>query len=62
MKNPHAVSREDLERITPEALRPFLDHLTACREDAYKRGFWYGVIFAATLFMASSFVVVFFRL
>ena len=74
MKNRHHLSREDIQRIIPDELdlfrkdlkqirdkelQPLLGNLTAVREDAYKRGFWLGVLVAGSLILAGSFAGVF---
>ena len=37
-----------------EELAPLLAELASIRDDAYKRGFWFGLIVASTVFIAAS--------
>ena len=57
------ISREDILRVIPDQLHIVVKKIeklcTAVREDAYKRGFWFGVIVAATLFLAAHLAGVF---
>jgi len=63
MNKPPEISREDVGRGIPDQLRMVVKEIeklcTAVREDAYKRGFWFGVIVAATLFLAAHLAGVF---
>lgn len=45
-----------------EELAPLIAELAKIRHDAYKRGFWYGLIVASTLFLAASIARVIFGL
>ena len=62
MKTLDTASRKTLKCITSEELQPLLDHLAACREDTYKRGFWFGVIVTSTLMLAAFVAAAFFGL
>ena len=45
---------QHLKDQAAEELAPLLAELTSIRDDAYKRGFWFGVIVASTVFIAAS--------
>ena len=60
MNKPPEISGEGIQRGT---IAEELEKLrTAVREDAYKRGFWFGVIVATTLLLAAFLAGVFFGL
>ena len=69
MNNRNHASPQDLKRLLEDELallrkninqiKPLLNKITTVRDDAYKRGFWFGVIVASTLFLAASIARVF---
>ena len=60
------ISRKANQRVIPDQIHMVLEEIeklrTAVREDAYKRGFWFGVLAATTLLLAAFCAGVFFGL